>query len=99
MPTLGIVFGISIGSLGRDKSDLLNGEGPVNSLFRRNDCGLFVMRVTRYDGAADESGPFPHMSPDALDDRVFDSSMAAIVDADNAIDLLAKLQLRRLIVL
>jgi hypothetical protein len=70
--------GFSIGSLGRDESDLFNGEGPINSLFSRDHSRLFAMRLTRHDCAADESGPFPHMPPDAFDDRVFDSSMFPI---------------------
>jgi hypothetical protein len=67
--------GFSIGSRGRDKSDLLNGEGPIDSLFSRDHSRLFAMRLTRHDCAADESGPFPHMPPDAFDDRVLDSSI------------------------
>jgi hypothetical protein len=53
----------------------LNGEGPINSLFSRDHSRLFAMRLTRHDCAADESGPFPHMSPDAFDDRVLGSSI------------------------
>jgi hypothetical protein len=53
----------------------LNGEGPINSLFSRNHCGLFVMRLTRYDGAADQSGPSPHMPTGAFDDPVLDSAI------------------------
>jgi hypothetical protein len=67
--------GFSIGSLGWDKSDLLNGEGPINSLFSRDRSRLFAMRPSRHDCAADKSGPFPHMLPDALDDCVFGSSI------------------------
>jgi hypothetical protein len=62
----------SIGWLGRDKSDLFDGEGPINSLLSRDHRRLFAMRLTRHNGAADESGPFPHMAPDAFDDRVLD---------------------------
>ena len=44
----------SIGSLGRDKSDLLKGEGPIDSLLSRDDSSLFAMRLTRHDSAADK---------------------------------------------
>jgi hypothetical protein len=43
--------GFSIGSFGRDKSDLLNGEGPINSLFGRDHGRLFAMRLTRHECA------------------------------------------------
>jgi hypothetical protein len=65
----------SIGSLGRDKSDLLNGEGPINSLLRRYHRRLFAMRVASHDCTTGGSGPSPHVLPDAFDDRVFDSSI------------------------
>jgi hypothetical protein len=70
--------GFSIGSLGRDKSDLLKGEGWVNCLLSRGYRRLFAMRLSRHDGPADESGPFPHMLPDTLDDPVLDSSISHI---------------------
>jgi hypothetical protein len=65
----------SIGSFGRDKSDLLNGEGPINSLFSRDHGRLFAMRLTRQDCSADESGPSPHVPSDSFDNRVFGSSI------------------------
>jgi hypothetical protein len=67
--------GFSIGSLGRDKSDLLNGEGPINGLFSRNHSRLFAMRLTGQDCAADESGPSPRVPSDPFDNRVFGSSI------------------------
>jgi hypothetical protein len=63
----------SIGWLGRDKSDLFNGEGPINGLLSRGHRRLFAMRLTRHNCAADESGPSPHMAAGAFDDRVLDS--------------------------
>jgi hypothetical protein len=54
---------------------VVHGEGPINSLFSRDHSRLFAMRLTRLDCAADESGPFRHMPPDAFDDRVLDSSI------------------------
>jgi hypothetical protein len=63
--------GFSIGSFGRYKSDLLNGEGPINSLFSRDHSRLFAMRLTRQDCAADESGPSPRVPSDPFDNRVF----------------------------
>jgi hypothetical protein len=65
----------SIGSLGRDKSHLLYGEGPINCLLSRDHRRLFVMRLASHDCATGECGPSPHVPPDAFDDRVFDSSI------------------------
>jgi hypothetical protein len=65
----------SIGSLGRDKSDLFKGKGSVNCLLNRDHRRLFAMRLTRPDCAADESGPSPNMSTGAFDDPVLDSSI------------------------
>jgi hypothetical protein len=67
--------GFSIGSLRRFKTHLLDGEGPINGLLRRDDRRLLSMRLARQDGATNPCGPLPHMFADALDDRVFDSSM------------------------
>jgi hypothetical protein len=65
----------SIGSLGRDKAHLFKGEGSVNCLLSRDHRRLFAMRLASHDCAADERGPFPHVPPDAFDDRVFDTSI------------------------
>jgi hypothetical protein len=65
----------SIGSLGPDKSNLLNGKGAINRLLSRDDCRLFAMRLASHDCAADECGPFPQVPPDPFDDRVFGSSI------------------------
>jgi|BarGraIncu00222A_1022003.scaffolds.fasta_scaffold05729_4 hypothetical protein len=66
---------VSIGSLGPDKSNLLNCKGPINRLLSRYDCRLFAMRLASHDCAADECGPSPHVPPDAFDNRVFGSSI------------------------
>jgi hypothetical protein len=65
----------SIGSLRPDKSNLLNGKGPINRFLSRDNRRLFAMRLASHDCAADECGPFPHVLSDAFDDRVFGSSI------------------------
>jgi hypothetical protein len=65
----------SIGSLGRDKSDLFKDEGSVNCLLNRGHRRLFAVRLTRLDCAADQSGPPPHMSTGAFDYPELDSSI------------------------
>jgi hypothetical protein len=72
--------GFSIGSLGSDKSNLLKGKGAINRLLSRDDCCLFAMRLASHDCSADECGPFPHMPPDAFDDRIFDTSILHHID-------------------
>jgi hypothetical protein len=62
-------------TLRRKEAHLFDGEGPINSLLRRDDRRLRSMGLARHDGAPNPCAPFPHVLADALDDRVFDSSI------------------------
>jgi hypothetical protein len=86
--------GFSIGSLGRNKPDIFNGEGPINCLFSRSNGRLLAMRLTRHDCAADECGPFPHMPPDAFDDPVLDASIFHIGRTARVFSPLARIYVR-----
>ena len=48
----GAPAGFSIGSLGRDKSDLFNGEGAINSFFTSKNAPGRGMDLTAKSGAA-----------------------------------------------
>ena len=49
--------------------------GPINCLLGRDDRRLFAVCLTCLDGAADQSGPSPHMPTGAFDDPVLDSAI------------------------